>query len=92
MAEETALSVDESGRILIPEGIRNKLGLSPGMTLIVEPGENGEVWLRPQPESTQLVYESGVLVVDGKLTGDVNDIVQREREHRMSDLLNRMDV
>ncbi len=62
------------------------------MTLIVEPGENGEVWLRPQPEPTQLVYESGVLVVDGKLTGDVNDIVQREREPRMSDLLNRMDV
>ncbi len=92
MAEGIALSVDESGRILVPEGIRNRLGLSPGMTLIVEPGDNGDVWLRPQVESTRLVYENGLLVVDGELTGDVNDFVQREREYRSSDLLNRADA
>ncbi len=59
MKQAIQISLDDLGRILIPAPLRERLRLSPGMTLIVESGEQGGVRLRPQPESTPLV-EAGV--------------------------------
>jgi AbrB family looped-hinge helix DNA binding protein len=50
MNQVIEVSLDELGHILIPAAIRDRLGLSPGMTLVVEKGKMGGVSLRIQPE------------------------------------------
>jgi bifunctional DNA-binding transcriptional regulator/antitoxin component of YhaV-PrlF toxin-antitoxin module len=45
------VSLDDLSCILIPAQLRGRLGLSPGMTLIVKKGEKDGVRLRPQSES-----------------------------------------
>jgi len=51
------------GRILIPAAVQSRLGLSPGMSLVVEEGDQGSVRLRVQSEPPVLVDKAGVLVV-----------------------------
>lgn len=57
------VSLDDAGRILIPAKLRNRLGLTPGMTLVVETGEKDSVRLRPQSERPTLVDKDGILAV-----------------------------
>jgi AbrB family looped-hinge helix DNA binding protein len=83
------LSLDDLGRILIPADLRTRLGLVPGMTLIVEKGENDGVRLRPQSESPELVEKEGVLIVRAEPLSDLANITRQERDHRVSDLLGR---
>lgn len=77
------LSIDRSGRILVPPTVQQRLGLAPGKTLVVEQGESGEVWLRLQAEAPALVDEEGILVVDAEPMGDLDDTIRRERERRV---------
>jgi bifunctional DNA-binding transcriptional regulator/antitoxin component of YhaV-PrlF toxin-antitoxin module len=63
--------LDDQGRISIPPPLQNRLGLSPGMSLVVEEEENGELWLRLQSELPTLVDKQGVLVVRAKAVGEV---------------------
>ena len=86
------ISLDELGHILIPEALRSRLGLTPGMTLVVEKGDNGGVRLRLQPELPMLVNKGGVWVVRGNPLGDLTDIVRRERDQRVSDLVQRVGL
>lgn len=44
------VSLDDLGRIWIPETIRSRLGLVPGMTLVVEKGEDDGVRLSIQSD------------------------------------------
>ena len=46
MSEPIEMSVDSQGCIMVPPEIQDRLGLSPGMTLVVEEGEKGEMCLR----------------------------------------------
>lgn len=84
------VSLDDLGRILIPAQLRGRLGLSPGMTLIVEKGEKDGVRLRPQSESPELIEKEGVLVVRAEPLGDLANITRRERDRRVFDLLRRV--
>jgi len=84
------VSLDDLGRILIPAELRSRLGLAPGMTLIVEKGDDDGVRLRPQSESPELVEKEGVLVVRAKPLGDLADITRHERDRRVSDLVQRV--
>ena len=86
------ISLDELGRILIPEAIRSRLGLTPGMTLVVEKGDNGGVWLRPHPEQPVLVDKGGILVVKAKPLSGLSDIVRQERDQRVSELVRRVGL
>lgn len=84
------VSLDDLGRILIPAELRGRLGLSPGMTLIVEKGEKDGVRLRPQSESPELVEKEGVLVVRAEPLGDLANVIRRERDRRVFDLSQRV--
>lgn len=66
MSEVIQVSLDSQGRIVIPPIFRNRLGLSQGMTLVVEAGEKDELCLRIQQEVPTLVDKQGVLVVKTK--------------------------
>ena len=89
MSQVVEVSVDEAGRILIPAALQDRLGLSPGMTLVVEKGDDSGVLLRPQSESPILVDKGGVWVVRAEPLDDLTDIVERERERRVSELVRR---
>jgi len=63
MSQAIKISPDDMGRILIPAAVQSRLGLSPGMSLVVEEGDQGSVRLRVQSEPPVLVDKAGVLVV-----------------------------
>ena len=82
MSEAIQVSVDDDGRIVIPAALRDRLRLWPGMTLIVEPAEDGSVRLQ-SPMPTPLACEGGVLVAQCEPLEDLTDIVARHREERI---------
>ncbi len=47
MSQVIELSVDDLGRIIIPASLQSRLGLSPGMMLLVEKEDDGGVRLSP---------------------------------------------
>ena len=71
MSEPIEISVDSQGCIMVSPEIQDRLGLSPGMTLVVEEGEKGEMCLRVQRELPELVDKQGVLVVKSEAAGDL---------------------
>lgn len=83
------LSLDELGRILIPAPVRDRLHLSPGMTLIVEKGDNGGLRLRIQLNPTTLVEKDGVLVARVRPVSDLANVTRLERDRRVFSLLQR---
>lgn len=87
MIDRNQPSVDSQGRIVIPSTFGNKLGLSRGMTLIVEEGENNEFCLRVQKDTPILVDKKGILVVKCDSKSDLTNIVQHERDRRISNLM-----
>ena len=87
MNQVVELSLDDLGRILIPDPLANRLGLKPGMTLVVEATERGGMQLRVQEDTTALIEKDGLLVFTGELIGDVANIVQDTRERRAQELI-----
>ncbi len=86
------LRIDESGRLLVPADLRDRLGLAPGMTLIVEGGSDDEVCLRVAAESPCVVDKGGVLVVTSQPHGDIVEAVEQERSRRASELIRQADL
>jgi bifunctional DNA-binding transcriptional regulator/antitoxin component of YhaV-PrlF toxin-antitoxin module len=84
MIETIQTSVDSQGRIVIPSTFGNRLGLSKGMTLVVEDGENNELCLRVQKESPILMDKKGILVVKSESKTDLTNIIQQERNRRVT--------
>lgn len=82
------IEVDEADRILISAELQNRLGLQPGMTLVVEEGQSG-LALHVQSESALLVDKGGVLVVQVEQIGDITDVVRQERERQAIEPLQR---
>jgi len=89
MQQAIQISLDEWGRILIPAPIRERLHLSPGMTMVVERGEQGGVRLRVQAAPTVLVDKGGIWVARVKPFGDLANITRNERDRRVFELLQR---
>lgn len=89
MDQVIKISLDGMGRILIPATVQSRLGLSPGMSLVVEEGDQEGVRLRIQSEPPVLIDKAGVLVVRAEPIGDLADVTQRERDRRVSELLHR---
>jgi len=92
MSEVIQVSLDSQGRIVIPSTFRGRLGLSQGMTLIVEYGEKDEFYLRIQEVSPALVDKQGVLVVKAEPITDLTNITQQERGRRVFDLAQRVGL
>lgn len=89
MSQIIQLSLDDVGRILVPAWVREKLGLAPGMTLVVENDNEGSVRLRVQPQEQALIREEGILVARGEPLVDLDDVTRHERDERVSDLVTR---
>ena len=87
MSQAIKISPDDMGRILIPAAVQSRLGLSPGMSLVVEEGDQGSVRLRVQSEPPVLVDKAGVLVVRAEPLGHLADVTRHERNRRVFDLL-----
>lgn len=89
MGDQTEISIDNQGCIKVPAEVQDRLGLFPGMRLIVEEREKGEVCLRVQKELPELVDKQGVLVVKSQATGDLAEALKDERGRRLSGLIER---
>jgi AbrB family looped-hinge helix DNA binding protein len=74
--------VDQFGRVLIPKPIRDNLGLDAGTELTVQEEGDGVV-LRPADSASFLKFKGKVLVFTGRLTGNVRDVIRKQREERM---------
>ena len=92
MSQIAKISLDGMGRILIPAAVQSRLGLSPGMSLVVEKEDQGGVRLRIQSEPPVLVDKAGVLVVKSEPIGDLANVTRRERDRRVFDLLQRANL
>jgi len=89
MSKVYQLVLDSSGRILIPLAIRSRLGLAPGMTLVVEERDDKELLLRLQDEEPPLTNKEGVLVVQCQVIGDITGVTREAREARVKELVQR---
>jgi bifunctional DNA-binding transcriptional regulator/antitoxin component of YhaV-PrlF toxin-antitoxin module len=85
MSDVIEVELDELNRILISPDLRQRLGLAPGMTLIVEEDRSGRVALHIQPESAQLIDKGGILVASVELLDDIAEAVGQERERQALD-------
>jgi bifunctional DNA-binding transcriptional regulator/antitoxin component of YhaV-PrlF toxin-antitoxin module len=92
MSRIIKVSLDDNGRILIPAALQSSLGLSPGMNLVVEEGEQDNVRLRVQSKPPVLVDKAGVLVVRAEPLSDLTNVARRERDRRVFDLLQRANL
>ena len=93
MRQAVEVTLDDQGHILIPKNIGEQMGLKPGMTLLVEQGDDEAVRLTPQAKQPTLIDEGGLLVVSGVdwFNVDTNDLIQRHREQRIFDLIERTE-
>jgi len=83
-------TIDKFGRIIIPKRFRKNLGISIKTALNIS--ENGNrIVIEPVQENNPIVNKDGILVFTGKLEGTKNDLVNRDREKRMSKLLKKED-
>ena len=92
MEHAMRVSLDERGHILIPADLRKRLHLTPGMTLVVEKGKEGGVRLRIQSEPSAVVEKDGFLVARVTSLNNLVDVTRRERDRRVSDLLQRVGL
>jgi AbrB family looped-hinge helix DNA binding protein len=76
-------TLDRFGRIVIPKGIRDDFGLTPGKSIIIQKMRDG-IFLKPNDEESQVINDNGLLILTGHPTGDQLKLVQQSRESRMA--------
>jgi bifunctional DNA-binding transcriptional regulator/antitoxin component of YhaV-PrlF toxin-antitoxin module len=89
MTQAIEVLIDNHGGILLPQELKHRLGLLPGMTMVVEEDDDEGVCLRVQTDSPELVDKQGIIVVRAESSEDLTNVTRRARDHRVSDLLNR---
>lgn len=78
-------TIDKFGRVLIPEDLRDTLGLTEGTTLSVEASDH-QVILTPTGMESPLVRKGHVLVFTGASEGDLRMAVRTDRMRRFGKL------
>lgn len=80
------ITIDASGRLVIPKDVRTRHRLSPGTRLRLEE-EGDRLVLQPTPDSPLVEEEAGLLVFQGRLMGEVPDHrdLRDERLERLED-------
>lgn len=83
------LQMDDQGRILIPQELREALGLRPGETVDAEL-EGGKLVIRPAVPQARLMEFEGRLVFAGgpPITGDP---VREMRDQQLQDMIERCE-
>lgn len=90
MSEATQVTLDQFGRVQIPEEIRIRLGMASGMQLAIEALTDEEIRLRPVRTPPLLIDKGGILVVRSTPMAplpNAADVVRQEREDRVADLI-----
>ena len=90
MNQVIEVSLDDGGHIIVPSSLQSMLGLSPGMTLLVEQVDNGECRLRATSQSSVIVKKKGVKIAKAEPLTDLTNITRFEREYRVAELLQRV--
>ena len=75
-------TLDRFGRIIIPKGVRDDMGLEAGAILQIEK-EGGKIVLQPVHGEPQLMEKKGVLVFTGTAVGDVGAAFHEHRKSRL---------
>lgn len=79
--------MDPAGRVIIPKPVRDELQLKPGDSLELR-SEGDQITLRPVRPKATLKKEYGIWVYQGEPTDlSIVDIIARERENRIRDLI-----
>jgi len=86
MSQRIEVEIDDEGRLILPSPLGQRLGLSPGTTLVVEAGPADATRLRVQEQGPRLVDKGGVLVVEAENVAGCEDSVRDGREERMAGL------
>ena len=92
MSQRIEVVLDDQGRLVLPSPLQRRLGLTTGMTLVVERETADAAYLRVQTEEPRLADKQGVLVVQARPLADLAEVVRHERDRRVADLLRRADV
>ncbi|MFB6357047.1 MAG: AbrB/MazE/SpoVT family DNA-binding domain-containing protein [bacterium] len=74
--------LDKLGRLVIPQEIRERLGLEPGTTFKVEETSEG-IHLKPDVGDPCVTDREGVLVYSGSRQEDIENAVQKHRQKRL---------
>jgi len=77
---------------VIPAALHEQLQLVPGMTLVVQKGEQGNVLLQVQTEPAVLVEKDGLLIARVTALSDLSNITRTVRDQRIFDLLQRVGL
>jgi len=83
MPTKFTTEIDEKGRVAIAPELLSSLRLSPGTTLMLEAKEGG-IMLEPISEEAELIEKDGLLVVRPRITGNISNCVQKDREDRIA--------
>jgi len=89
-ANFVTVTIDKSGRLVLPKAIRDALHLKPGSSLEVE-RRDGELILRtPQPEA-EIIYKNGIPVLRTRGTTPLSPVqlIEQDREDRIQELIRR---
>ncbi len=81
---ETA--IDKFGRVTVPKKIRDNLGLEAGTTLQIKEKE-GKIVFSVNSSKQTLKMLNGVLMYTGKVVGDVQAAVKKDRDSRIGKFL-----
>ncbi len=80
------LSLDQFGRIEIPETIRQQLGINNETKLSLKI-ENGQLILKPLKPELETYYEDGILVFKAEPMGNIESIIDELRTERINELI-----
>jgi len=80
------LTLDQFGRLLIPQEIRQQLGLTIAtqFTLAVQ---DGKLILEPLPQESKVYYSGTALVVESEPIGNLETALEDLREERIREFI-----
>ena len=82
------LTLDKMSRIVVPKGLRERVGLHPGSELEISLEGDG-IKLRPVQPVSAIIEESGVMVCSSEVPVSVWDIpsfIEQQRNQRSSEI------
>lgn len=83
--EPLTMTIDKFGRVVIPQEVREVLGLVPGTTLKIDKETPDSIVLKIVREEAELVWKNGILVIRSKgppLDFDIVESIKQDREER----------
>ncbi len=83
MGKRQKTVIDRFGRVLIPKGIRDELGLVPGTRLSIERRGTG-IALCPIAEEPQLLHKGKVLIARVEPLQELTGLERKLRRERLS--------